>query len=186
MFANAYDFTPSDLLYGCERKDAAQRLGLRFGTTELDLILALWAEASQGQPTHTLGSLCLPTAKGGHIEITPKTINIDEEAQTPEAFRASMLHMYEFWGGRGTILYDAENPPTKEFRMRSLAYAEVYSVRLGDDCQKIPGMALTTEDFARVAEMRAEVRAYHKDAPQERVQSSKTPSSSKAPIFEPV
>jgi hypothetical protein len=164
-----YDFMFTDYRgdelyqFDAERRRRARERGTIFDADELAAILALWAGAGQGEPVHSIDRLRLPLTGGGHVEITPNRIQIEQDEASPEALRAAMKHIAANWQGRAVITLDEHM--SREERLRMRAYAEVYGVELHDVNDSFLPLALTPAELARLPELRQKVRDTHQDAP---------------------
>ncbi len=138
---------------------------------ELAAILALWADAFKGEPIHTSDRLRLPLADGGHVDIAPTGIQIDQKEASPEALRAAMLHIAAHWQGRA--VYDPEDGTSRQERLRVRAYAEVYGVEIDDVDDHFRPSALTAADLATLPALRKQIRETHPDAPPARPDEEK-------------
>jgi hypothetical protein len=164
-----YDFMFSDYrgdelwqLDALRRRRARER-GLIFAADELAAILAVWAGAGQGAPAHSIDRLRLPLIGGGHVEITPSRIRIEQQEASPEALRATMKHIAANWQGKAVIGLDERM--SHEERLKLHAYAKVYGVELWDVNESFLPLALTAAERARLPEFCRQIRATHADAP---------------------
>lgn len=164
-----YDFMFSDYRgdelwqHDAERQRQARARGLIYSPEELAAILALWAGAGQGEPVHSIDRLRLPLVGGGHVEITPNRIHIEQQEASPEALRATMLHIAAHWQGRAVL--DPEEGMSRQERLRARAYAEVYGVELDDVDNLFRPSAFTVRDLATLPALRKQIRETHADAP---------------------
>jgi hypothetical protein len=179
-----YDFMFSDYRgdelwqHDAERRRQARARGLIFSADELAAILALWAGAGQGEPVHSIDRLRLPLTGGGHVEITPNRIQIEQDQASPEALRAAMKHIAGNWQGRAVLGLDEHM--SREERLRMRAYAEVYGVELTDLNDSFLPLALTVAELARLPELRQQIRDTHQDAPRaQRDEEQKRPASAR-------
>ena len=164
-----YDFMFSDYRgeelyqFDAERQRKARARGLIYSAEELAAILALWAGAWKGEPIHMIDRLRLPLATGGHVEISPNRVRIEQEEASPEALRAAMLHIASHWQSKAVFCLDESMSHEERLKMR--AYAEVYGIELYDANDSFLPLALTATELARLPELRRQIRATHRDAP---------------------
>ena len=153
------------------RRRRARERGLIFSADELAAILAIWAGAGQGKPVHSIDRLRLPLAGGGHVEITPNRISIEQEEASPEALRATMLHIAAHWQGRA--VFTPDDDMSRQERLRVRAYAEVYGVEVDDIDNLFRPTEFTAVDLATLPALRKQIRETHADAPPARPDEGK-------------
>jgi hypothetical protein len=105
--------------------------------------------------------------KGGpQTIIEPHRVSFVGGTATDEQYRDAEKYIAKHWGGKSFI---SMNPNTsREFRLKSLAYAQVYGNKLVDENNDHPALALTNAELARLPALCSEIRARHPDAPPDR------------------
>jgi hypothetical protein len=95
---------------------------------------------------------------GTQTIIDPHKVSFVGGKATDEQYRDAMKYIAKHWGGEAFI---HPNPDTsREFRLKSLAYAEVYGIKLTDE-----NGPLTKAELALLPALCREIRATHSDAP---------------------
>jgi hypothetical protein len=146
----------------CADNDARNRKP-HFDEAELARILEHWKPALRGAPQHGIEALHLPV-QGGAVHITRQKISFETRGDappSPEAMRASMIHIRNLWGGKAAVCLT--DKPDSETRLMQHAYAKVYGVELGDD-----NGPLSQAQLARLPALCSQIRAQHSDAPPDR------------------